>query len=53
MEKRVIIMGYVRAATSDKFHQNQEVLYGGGIVATIKATSYKNVYKVVKKWKKR
>ena len=37
---------------SGKLHQNQEVWSGGGISPTLKATNYKDAYKVVVKCKK-
>ena len=53
MEKKIIILGKVRPEANNKDHQNQEVVFGGGIGMTIKASCYKDVYKVVKKWKRK
>ena len=53
VEKKIIILGKVRPEANNKDHQNQEVVFGGGIGMTIKASCYKDVYKVVKKWKRK
>lgn len=46
--KRINIVGRITPKDNDNIHQNQEV-FKGGICSTIKASCYKEPYKVVKK----
>lgn len=53
MRKQIIILGRVYPESSDKPHQNQEIMSGGGIAMTIKASCYKDPQKVLKQWKRK
>ena len=50
--KQINIVGRITPINSDKIHQNQEV-FMGGICATIKASCYKDPYKVVKRYERK
>lgn len=49
-QKKVIVMGRVLPKTSNKEHQNQELLNRKGIAMTVKATYYKSMPMVLRKW---